>query len=66
MHKALESVQIFFDGMGTGFTTVVIQVVAALTFVEGLKSIGIIDWLNGLYDSSEWCWNRVDALFIVY
>ena len=46
MHKALESIQIFFDGMGTGFTTVVIQVVAALTFVEGLKSIGIIDWLT--------------------
>ena len=32
--------------MGVGLTTVVIQVVAALTFVEGLKIIGVIDLLT--------------------
>lgn len=44
--KGLQSLQVFFDGMGVGLTTVVIQVVAALTFVEGLKIIGVIDVLT--------------------
>ncbi|MDE5977497.1 MAG: C4-dicarboxylate transporter DcuC [Turicibacter sp.] len=44
--QGLQSIQVFFNGMGTGFTTVVIQVVAALTFVEGLKIIGVIDLLT--------------------
>ena len=46
IQKGMQSIQVFFDGMGVGFTTVVIQVVAALTFVEGLKIIGVIDLLT--------------------
>lgn len=46
VQKGLQSIQVFFDGMGAGLTTVVIQVVAALTFVEGLKIIGVIDLLT--------------------
>lgn len=46
IQKGMQSIQIFFDGMGIGFKTVVIQVVAALTFVEGLKIIGVIDLLT--------------------
>ena len=41
------------DGMSVGFKTVVIQVVAALTFVEGLKIIGVIDLLTSLATSCE-------------
>ena len=44
--KATDQLQIFFNGMGTGLTTVVVQVVAALTFVEGLKILGIIDFIG--------------------
>lgn len=46
LRQGFESIQSFFDGMGVGFTTVVIQVVAAMTFVEGLKIIGVIDFLT--------------------
>ena len=46
IQKGMQSIQVFFDGMGVGFKTVVIQVVAALTFVEGLKIIGVIDLLT--------------------
>ena len=46
VQKGVQSIQVFFDGMGVGLTTVVIQVVAALTFVEGLKIIGVIDLLT--------------------
>ncbi len=41
-----KSIQTFFDGMGTGFTTVVSQVVCALIFVEGLKLLGVINFLS--------------------
>lgn len=39
-------IQTFFNGMGIGLTTVVTQVVAALTFVEGLKILGVIDLIS--------------------
>ena len=38
--------QTFFNGMGGGLTTVVTQVVAALTFVEGFKILGVIDLIS--------------------
>lgn len=47
IQHGFESIQCFFDGMGVGLTTVVIQVIAAMTFVEGLKVIGVIDFLTG-------------------
>lgn len=39
-------IQQFFSGMGVGLTSVVAQVVAALTFVEGLKILGVIDLMS--------------------
>ena len=41
--KVFESIQIFFDGMGVQFATVVTLIVAGQTFAHGLKSIGAID-----------------------
>lgn len=46
VQKGIEQIQTFFHGMGVGLTTVVVQVVAALTFVEGLKIIGVIDAIS--------------------
>lgn len=46
VQKGSEQIQTFFHGMGVGLTTVVVQVVAALTFVEGLKIIGVIDAIS--------------------
>ena len=44
--KGTAEIQAFFNGMGVGLTTVVAQVVAALTFVEGLKILGVIDLMG--------------------
>ena len=44
--KASEKIELFFKGMSNGFTMVVVQVVAALTFVGGLRSLGIIDAIS--------------------
>lgn len=41
--ETLKSIQIFFDGMGTQFATVVTLIVAGETFAKGLTSIGAID-----------------------
>lgn len=41
--EVLKSIQIFFDGMGTQFATVVTLIVAGETFAKGLTSIGAID-----------------------
>lgn len=46
VRKGSEQIQTFFHGMGVGLTSVVVQVVAALTFVEGLKIIGVIDAIS--------------------
>ena len=41
--KVFSSIQIFFDGMGTQFATVVTLIVAGEVFAHGLKVIGAID-----------------------
>lgn len=41
--KVVNSVQIFFDGMGKQFANVVTFIVAGQTFAQGLKAIGVID-----------------------
>lgn len=43
---SLKTFNLFFEGMGTGFTQVVSLVIAAGTFVEGLKAMGVIDTLT--------------------
>ena len=46
--RASGQIEVFFKGMGTGFTAVIVQVVAALTFVGGLRMLGVIDYLTQL------------------
>ena len=46
MTASVEAVKSFFTGMSTGFVTVVIQVVAAMTFINGLRVLGVIDGLS--------------------
>ncbi|OAN11256.1 C4-dicarboxylate ABC transporter [Photobacterium jeanii] len=41
--KVIDSIQIFFDGMGRQFANVVTFIVAGQTFAQGLKTIGAID-----------------------
>lgn len=41
--EVLDSIQVFFDGMGRQFSNVVTFIVAGQTFAQGLKTIGAID-----------------------
>ncbi len=41
--KVIDSIQVFFDGMGRQFANVVTFIVAGQTFAQGLKTIGVID-----------------------
>lgn len=43
--KIFASIQVFFDGMGVQFATVITLIVAGQTFAEGLIKIGAIDTL---------------------
>lgn len=43
LREVLKSIQVFFDGMGTQFATVVTLIVAGEVFAKGLTSIGAID-----------------------
>ena len=45
LKKVLSSMQIFFDGMGVQFATVVTLIIAGETFAKGLTSLGAIDTL---------------------
>ena len=45
LKKVLASMQIFFDGMGVQFATVVTLIIAGETFAKGLTSLGAIDTL---------------------
>lgn len=45
LKKTLSSIQIFFDGMGVQFATVVTLIIAGETFAKGLQSLGAIDTL---------------------
>ncbi|HWP52420.1 MAG TPA: C4-dicarboxylate transporter DcuC, partial [Clostridia bacterium] len=47
LKKVLSSIQIFFDGMGVQFATVVTLIIAGETFAKGLQSLGAIDTLIG-------------------
>lgn len=43
LQKVLSSIQVFFDGMGVQFATVVTLIIAGETFAKGLTSLGAID-----------------------
>ena len=45
---SVAAVKSFFTGMSNGFVTVVIQVVAAMTFINGLRVLGVIDALSNI------------------
>lgn len=45
LKKVLSSIQIFFDGMGVQFATVITLIIAGETFAKGLQSLGAIDTL---------------------
>ncbi len=48
LQKVLNSLQVFWDGMGRVFATVVTLIIAGQTFSQGLKSLGFIDGLISL------------------
>jgi len=50
--KIFASIQVFFDGMGNQFATVITLIVAGQTFAEGLMKIGAIDTLIMFAQSS--------------
>ena len=50
--KVFASLQVFFDGMGVQFATVITLIVAGETFAHGLKTIGAIDAIINLAQSS--------------
>lgn len=48
--NSVKEFNVFFEGMGAGFTQVVSLIIAAGIFVEGLKAIGAIDILTNSLD----------------
>ncbi len=49
---SIDSLEVFFKGMGDLFVKVVSLIAAAMTFVEGLKLIGFIDFLIAMAQQS--------------
>ena len=49
--KALNSMSVFWRGMGNGFASVVVMIIAADIFAEGLMRMGVIDTLVSLAGS---------------
>lgn len=51
--SSLQEMETFFKGMGSGFTQVVVLIVAASTLVAGLKAMGLISALSGYLKTVE-------------
>ena len=49
--KALTSMSVFWRGMGNGFASVVVMIIAADIFAEGLMRMGVIDTMVSLAES---------------
>ena len=49
--RAVSSMSVFWRGMGEGFTTIVVMIVAADIFAQGLLHLGVIDSLVSLAQS---------------
>lgn len=49
--KTLASMSVFWNGMGNGFTSIVVMIVAADIFAQGLMKMGVIDSMVGLAQS---------------
>jgi DcuC family C4-dicarboxylate transporter len=50
--KVMNSMQLFFDGMGNIFKSVITLIIAAEIFAQGLIALGFIDGLIGLANAS--------------
>ena len=50
-NKALTSMSVFWRGMGNGFASVVVMIIAADIFAEGLMRMGVIDTMVSLAES---------------
>ena len=59
----MKDVSTFFNGMGDGFSKVVVLIVAASTMVAGLKAMGLIDAISGLVTGVE---NAGAGLMLVF
>lgn len=53
MLASSKDVNVFFKGMGDGFSKVVILIVAASTMVAGLKTMGLIDTISNALNNME-------------
>ena len=49
--KSLSSMSVFWQGMGNGFTSIVVLIVAADIFAQGLTKMGVIDTMVSLAQS---------------
>ena len=50
-NKTLTSMSVFWRGMGNGFSSVVVMIIAADIFAEGLMRMGVIDTMVSLAES---------------
>lgn len=46
LKEQMKSAQLFFKGMGEGFSQVVVLIVAAVVMVDGLKAIGVVEMIS--------------------
>lgn len=44
--ETMKDLRLFFNGMGDGFSKVVVLIVAAATMVAGLRTLGLIDAIS--------------------
>jgi DcuC family C4-dicarboxylate transporter len=51
--KSVSSMSVFWRGMGNGLTTIVVMIVAADIFAQGLMKLGVIDTLVSLAQSVQ-------------
>ena len=49
--KAVDSMNVFWRGMGSGFTSIVVMIVAADIFAQGVMEMGVIDSMVSLAQS---------------
>ena len=53
LQKTLSTMTVFWRGMGNGFTTIVVMIVAADIFAQGLLRMGVIDSMVSLAQSVQ-------------
>lgn len=61
--EQMQDANLFFKGMGDGFSQVVVLIVAASTMVAGLKAIGVVDMMS---DSVKHVENAGAGLMLIF